>query len=149
MYYSNNCICNNKIIIIISLMLWGIIQIRLLSTCLIKTNFLLFIISSNKESIYRKLCVCVVLTCRLSDLGLETFKLSELFSSILIPGFFLLACILQLHYFHKPFMKITDLEHVTPLHRHEHTCIIPTDIYCTIISYESTHISCWLHQEKH
>uniref|UniRef100_A0A671QYS1 Piezo-type mechanosensitive ion channel component 1-like n=1 Tax=Sinocyclocheilus anshuiensis TaxID=1608454 RepID=A0A671QYS1_9TELE len=47
---------------------------------------------------------------QLTDMGLETFKLSELFSSILIPGFFLLACILQLHYFHKPFMKITDLE---------------------------------------
>ncbi|KAK3528144.1 hypothetical protein QTP86_023865, partial [Hemibagrus guttatus] len=56
---------------------------------------------------------------QLGDIGLETFKLSELFSSILIPGFFLLACILQLHYFHKSFMKITDLEHVTPLHRHD------------------------------
>ncbi|XP_067308143.1 LOW QUALITY PROTEIN: piezo-type mechanosensitive ion channel component 1 [Pseudorasbora parva] len=54
---------------------------------------------------------------QLADIGLETFKLSELFSSILIPGFFLLACILQLHYFHKPFMKITDLENVTPIHR--------------------------------
>uniref|UniRef100_A0A8C2E3E4 Piezo-type mechanosensitive ion channel component 1 n=1 Tax=Cyprinus carpio TaxID=7962 RepID=A0A8C2E3E4_CYPCA len=47
---------------------------------------------------------------QLADMGLETFKLSELFTSIVIPGFFLLACILQLHYFHKPFMKITDLE---------------------------------------
>uniref|UniRef100_A0A8B9GV46 Piezo-type mechanosensitive ion channel component 1 n=1 Tax=Astyanax mexicanus TaxID=7994 RepID=A0A8B9GV46_ASTMX len=56
---------------------------------------------------------------QLSDIGLETFKLSELFTSIMIPGFFLLACILQLHYFHKPFMKITDLEHVTPLHSSE------------------------------
>ncbi|KAG7473579.1 hypothetical protein MATL_G00097390 [Megalops atlanticus] len=54
---------------------------------------------------------------QLADIGLETFKLSELFSSILIPGFFLLACILQLHYFHRPFMKITDLEHVTPIHK--------------------------------
>ncbi|KAM6956642.1 piezo-type mechanosensitive ion channel component 1 [Aplochiton taeniatus] len=54
---------------------------------------------------------------QLADIGLERFKLSELFSSILIPGFFLLACILQLHYFHKPFMRTTDLEHVTPLHR--------------------------------
>ncbi|XP_030621028.1 piezo-type mechanosensitive ion channel component 1 [Chanos chanos] len=54
---------------------------------------------------------------QLADIGLETFTLSELFTSILIPGFFLLACILQLHYFHKPFMKITDLEHVTPIHR--------------------------------
>lgn len=38
--------------------------------------------------------------------------MSELFSSILIPGFFLLACILQLHYFHQPFMQLTDLEHI-------------------------------------
>ncbi|KAG7468581.1 hypothetical protein MATL_G00144490 [Megalops atlanticus] len=54
---------------------------------------------------------------QLADIGLETFKLSELFISILIPGFFLLACILQLHYFHRRFMKITDLEHVMPIHR--------------------------------
>ncbi|CAN9500176.1 unnamed protein product [Ophioblennius macclurei] len=54
---------------------------------------------------------------QLAALGLETFALSELFTSILIPGFFLLACILQLHYFHKPFMKITDLENVMPKRR--------------------------------
>uniref|UniRef100_A0A671WPN1 Piezo type mechanosensitive ion channel component 1 (Er blood group) n=1 Tax=Sparus aurata TaxID=8175 RepID=A0A671WPN1_SPAAU len=53
---------------------------------------------------------------QLAAIGLEMFALSELFTSILIPGFFLLACILQLHYFHKPFMRITDLEHVTPIH---------------------------------
>ncbi|XP_042289205.1 piezo-type mechanosensitive ion channel component 1 isoform X1 [Thunnus maccoyii] len=58
---------------------------------------------------------------QLAAIGLETFALSELFSSILIPGFFLLACILQLHYFHKPFMKITDLEHVTPIHRRKNS----------------------------
>ncbi|NWU94877.1 PIEZ1 protein, partial [Upupa epops] len=51
---------------------------------------------------------------QLSDLGLEQFSVSELFSSTLIPGFFLLACILQLHYFHRPFMHITDVEHVPP-----------------------------------
>lgn len=50
----------------------------------------------------------------MGDLGLEQFSVSELFSSILIPGFFLLACILQLHYFHRPFMQLTDLEHVPP-----------------------------------
>uniref|UniRef100_A0A3Q2Z556 Piezo type mechanosensitive ion channel component 1 (Er blood group) n=1 Tax=Hippocampus comes TaxID=109280 RepID=A0A3Q2Z556_HIPCM len=49
---------------------------------------------------------------QLAAIGLETFALSELFTSILIPGFFLLACILQLHYFHKPFMRITDPEHL-------------------------------------
>ncbi|XP_029962928.1 piezo-type mechanosensitive ion channel component 1 isoform X3 [Salarias fasciatus] len=54
---------------------------------------------------------------QLAAIGLETFALSELFTSILIPGFFLLACILQLHYFHKPFMKITDLDNVAPRRR--------------------------------
>ncbi|XP_010842296.1 PREDICTED: piezo-type mechanosensitive ion channel component 1 [Bison bison bison] len=48
---------------------------------------------------------------QLGDLGLEQFSVSELFSSILVPGFFLLACILQLHYFHRPFMQLTDPEH--------------------------------------
>lgn len=52
--------------------------------------------------------------CRVRDLGLEKFSVSKLFSSILMTGFFLLACILQLHYFHNPFMLITDLEHVRP-----------------------------------
>ncbi|KAG8437596.1 hypothetical protein GDO86_008344 [Hymenochirus boettgeri] len=46
---------------------------------------------------------------QLSDLGLEKFSVSELFTSIFIPGFFLLACILQLHYFHHPFLHVTDL----------------------------------------
>ncbi|XP_037126743.1 piezo-type mechanosensitive ion channel component 1 isoform X2 [Syngnathus acus] len=54
---------------------------------------------------------------QLTAIGLETFALSELFTSIMIPGFFLLACILQLHYFHKPFMRITDPEHVTLIPR--------------------------------
>ncbi|XP_059849053.1 piezo-type mechanosensitive ion channel component 1 isoform X2 [Hypanus sabinus] len=59
---------------------------------------------------------------QLGDIGLEKFGVSELFSSILIPAFFLLSCILQLHYFHRRFMQITDLEHVPtkgkgPLHR--------------------------------
>ncbi|XP_029781951.1 piezo-type mechanosensitive ion channel component 1 [Suricata suricatta] len=51
---------------------------------------------------------------QLGDLGLEQFSVSELFSSILVPGFFLLACILQLHYFHRPFMRLTDLGRAPP-----------------------------------
>ncbi|KAM9374073.1 piezo-type mechanosensitive ion channel component 1 [Phaethornis superciliosus] len=51
---------------------------------------------------------------QLGDLGLEQYSISELFSSTLTPGFFLLACILQLHYFHRPFMRITDMDHITP-----------------------------------
>ncbi|KAM3917927.1 piezo-type mechanosensitive ion channel component 1 [Leptodactylus fuscus] len=52
---------------------------------------------------------------QLSAMGLEQFSVSELFTSILIPGFFLLACILQLHYFHKPFMHITDIARASSL----------------------------------
>ncbi|KAJ7398927.1 Piezo-type mechanosensitive ion channel component 1 [Pitangus sulphuratus] len=48
---------------------------------------------------------------QLMDMGLEQFSVSELFYNILILGFFLLACILQLHYFHEAFMYITDLQH--------------------------------------
>ncbi|XP_038004523.1 piezo-type mechanosensitive ion channel component 1 isoform X2 [Motacilla alba alba] len=51
---------------------------------------------------------------QLSDMGLQQFSVSKLFSSILMMGFFLLACILQLHYFHEPFMLITDLQHIPP-----------------------------------
>lgn len=51
---------------------------------------------------------------QLSDMGLQQFSVSKLFSSILVMGFFLLACILQLHYFHEPFMRITDLQHIRP-----------------------------------
>lgn len=58
--------------------------------------------------------------------------MSELFSSILIPGFFLLACILQLHYFHQPFMQLTDLEHVPPpgacRPRWAHRCVCPLQV---------------------
>uniref|UniRef100_A0A8C7B469 Piezo type mechanosensitive ion channel component 1 (Er blood group) n=1 Tax=Neovison vison TaxID=452646 RepID=A0A8C7B469_NEOVI len=66
----------------------------------------------------------------LTDCLLYTsFSVSELFSSILVPGFFLLACILQLHCFHRPFMRLTDLERVPPpgrrLPRWAHRCAAP------------------------
>ncbi|XP_061486147.1 piezo-type mechanosensitive ion channel component 2-like [Rhineura floridana] len=50
---------------------------------------------------------------RLKDLGLERFSTMELFARILLPGTFLLACILQLHYFHDDFLKITDLTNIS------------------------------------
>nr|XP_020660013.1 piezo-type mechanosensitive ion channel component 2-like [Pogona vitticeps] len=50
---------------------------------------------------------------RLKDLGLERFSTMELFARILLPGAFLLACILQLHYFHEGFLMITDLANIS------------------------------------
>ncbi|KAJ6665749.1 hypothetical protein lerEdw1_002119 [Lerista edwardsae] len=48
----------------------------------------------------------------LKDVGLERFSTIELFARILLPGAFLLVCILQLHYFHQGFLKITDLTNI-------------------------------------
>ncbi|XP_030641114.1 piezo-type mechanosensitive ion channel component 2 [Chanos chanos] len=48
----------------------------------------------------------------LRDLGLEQFDTVELFARILLPAAFLLACILQLHYFNSDFLSLTDLENV-------------------------------------
>ncbi|XP_037629066.1 piezo-type mechanosensitive ion channel component 2 isoform X2 [Sebastes umbrosus] len=48
----------------------------------------------------------------LRDVGLERFNTVELFARILLPAAFLLACILQLHYFNSDFLTLTDLDNV-------------------------------------
>ncbi|XP_032897148.1 piezo-type mechanosensitive ion channel component 2-like [Amblyraja radiata] len=48
----------------------------------------------------------------LKDLGLEQYSTAELFANILLPSVFLLACILQLHYFHGHFLRLTDLSQI-------------------------------------
>ncbi|XP_027706364.1 piezo-type mechanosensitive ion channel component 2-like [Vombatus ursinus] len=50
----------------------------------------------------------------LRDIGLEQFDTVELFAKIMLPAAFLLACILQLHYFNEDFLKITSLNN-TPI----------------------------------
>ncbi|XP_070604891.1 piezo-type mechanosensitive ion channel component 2-like [Erythrolamprus reginae] len=50
---------------------------------------------------------------RLKDLGLEQFSTKELFTKIILPCAFLLVCIIQLHYFHKDFLNITDLTNIS------------------------------------
>ncbi|KAE8293253.1 Piezo-type mechanosensitive ion channel component 2 Protein FAM38B [Larimichthys crocea] len=46
------------------------------------------------------------------DLGLEQYDTVELFARIMLPAVFLLACILQLHYFNSDFLTLTDLDNV-------------------------------------
>ncbi|XP_034065209.1 piezo-type mechanosensitive ion channel component 2 [Gymnodraco acuticeps] len=48
----------------------------------------------------------------LRDIGLERYDTVELFARILLPAVFLLACILQLHYFNSDFLTLTDLDNV-------------------------------------
>ncbi|XP_069744148.1 piezo-type mechanosensitive ion channel component 2-like [Narcine bancroftii] len=50
----------------------------------------------------------------LKDLGLEQHDTTKLFAHILLPSTFLLTCILQLHYFHDHFLRLTDLKLVSP-----------------------------------
>uniref|UniRef100_A0A3Q3MXJ6 Uncharacterized protein n=1 Tax=Mastacembelus armatus TaxID=205130 RepID=A0A3Q3MXJ6_9TELE len=55
-------------------------------------------------------------THRLEDLGLEKFSVPVLFTRILIPAAFLLVCVIHLHYFHRPFLQLTDLKTVVDTH---------------------------------
>ncbi|XP_077481058.1 piezo-type mechanosensitive ion channel component 2-like [Stigmatopora argus] len=55
-------------------------------------------------------------TRRLEDLGLEKFSVPVLFTRIFIPTAFLLVCIVHLHYFHEPFLRLTDLKTVVDTH---------------------------------
>uniref|UniRef100_A0A8C7UAN9 Piezo-type mechanosensitive ion channel component n=1 Tax=Oncorhynchus mykiss TaxID=8022 RepID=A0A8C7UAN9_ONCMY len=48
----------------------------------------------------------------LRDLGLEQYDTVELFARILLPAAFLLACILQLHYFNQDFLELTKLDNI-------------------------------------
>nr|XP_049608911.1 piezo-type mechanosensitive ion channel component 2 isoform X1 [Syngnathus scovelli] len=48
----------------------------------------------------------------LRDLGLERYDTVELFARILLPAAFLLACILQLHYFNSDFLTLSDIDNV-------------------------------------
>uniref|UniRef100_A0A4W3J0I5 Piezo-type mechanosensitive ion channel component 2-like n=1 Tax=Callorhinchus milii TaxID=7868 RepID=A0A4W3J0I5_CALMI len=50
----------------------------------------------------------------LNDMGLEQYDTAELFTRILLPSAFLLACILQLHYFHEHFLSLTDFPAESP-----------------------------------
>lgn len=46
----------------------------------------------------------------LADLGLEKFDTATLFVKLLTPTSFLVVIILQLHYFQKPFLKLSDIK---------------------------------------
>nr|XP_057939289.1 piezo-type mechanosensitive ion channel component 2 [Doryrhamphus excisus] len=48
----------------------------------------------------------------LRDLGLERYDTVELFARILLPAAFLLACILQLHYFNSDFLTLSNIDNV-------------------------------------
>ncbi|XP_029978832.1 piezo-type mechanosensitive ion channel component 2-like isoform X2 [Sphaeramia orbicularis] len=64
---------------------------------------------------------------RLEDLGLEKFSVPVLFTRIFIPTAFLLVCIVHLHYFHEPFLQLTDLKTVVDTHNSTITRLVHAD----------------------
>ncbi|XP_054621092.1 piezo-type mechanosensitive ion channel component 2-like isoform X2 [Dunckerocampus dactyliophorus] len=66
-------------------------------------------------------------THRLEDLGLEKFSVPVLFTRIFIPTAFLLVCIVHLHYFHEPFLQLTDLKTVVDTHNSTITRLVHSE----------------------
>ncbi|XP_059183361.1 piezo-type mechanosensitive ion channel component 2-like [Centropristis striata] len=66
-------------------------------------------------------------THRLEDVGLEKFSVPVLFTRIFIPAAFLLVCIVHLHYFHQPFLQLTDLKTVVDTHNSTITRLVHSD----------------------
>ncbi|KAF7643979.1 hypothetical protein LDENG_00230120 [Lucifuga dentata] len=68
-----------------------------------------------------------VMAFRLEDLGLEKFSVPVLFTRIFILAAFLLLCIVHLHYFHEPFLHLTDLKTVVDTHNSTITRLVHTE----------------------
>ncbi|XP_060920541.1 piezo-type mechanosensitive ion channel component 2-like [Labrus mixtus] len=66
-------------------------------------------------------------THRLEDVGLEKFSVPVLFTKIFIPAAFLLVCIVHLHYFHEPFLLLTDLKTVVDTHNSTITRLVHSE----------------------
>ncbi|XP_077365083.1 piezo-type mechanosensitive ion channel component 2-like isoform X1 [Festucalex cinctus] len=66
-------------------------------------------------------------THRLEDLGLKKFSVPVLFTRIFIPTAFLLVCIVHLHYFHEPFLQLTDLKTVVDTHNSTITRLVHSE----------------------
>ncbi|KAK7929081.1 hypothetical protein WMY93_005476 [Mugilogobius chulae] len=64
---------------------------------------------------------------RLDDLGLEKFSVPVLFTRIFIPAAFLLVCVIHLHYFHEPFLQLTDLQTVVDTHNSTITRLVHSE----------------------
>uniref|UniRef100_A0AAV2LED3 Piezo-type mechanosensitive ion channel component n=1 Tax=Knipowitschia caucasica TaxID=637954 RepID=A0AAV2LED3_KNICA len=64
---------------------------------------------------------------RLGDLGLEKFSVPVLFTRIFIPAAFLLVCVIHLHYFHEPFLQLTDLQTVVDTHNSTITRLVHSE----------------------
>ncbi|XP_048509324.1 piezo-type mechanosensitive ion channel component isoform X2 [Athalia rosae] len=50
-----------------------------------------------------------------NDIGLEIYETKDLFVRLLTPTFFVIITVVQMHYFHQDFLKVTDIEKIRPV----------------------------------
>ncbi|XP_011063266.1 PREDICTED: piezo-type mechanosensitive ion channel component 1 isoform X2 [Acromyrmex echinatior] len=48
------------------------------------------------------------------DIGLEIYEIKDLFVRLLTPTFFVIITVLQIHYFHKDFLEVTNIDRLGP-----------------------------------
>ncbi|KAM0736630.1 Piezo-type mechanosensitive ion channel component 1 [Formica fusca] len=48
------------------------------------------------------------------DIGLEKYQIKDLFVRLLTPTFFVIITVLQIHYFHKDFLNVTNIDRLEP-----------------------------------
>ncbi|XP_018306931.1 piezo-type mechanosensitive ion channel component isoform X6 [Mycetomoellerius zeteki] len=48
------------------------------------------------------------------DIGLVTYEIKDLFVRLLTPTFFVIITVLQIHYFHKDFLEVTNIDRLGP-----------------------------------
>lgn len=51
-------------------------------------------------------------SCRQGDIGLEKYETTQLFVRLVTPTFFVIITAVQLHYFHKDFMEMSDPKNI-------------------------------------
>lgn len=49
---------------------------------------------------------------RQMDIGLEIYETKDLFVRLLTPTFFVIITVLQIHYFHKDFLEVTNIDRI-------------------------------------
>lgn len=63
------------------------------------------------------------------DIGLEIYEIKDLFVRLLTPTFFVIITVLQIHYFHKDFLNVTNIDRLGFVKAIYYIIIYNNDIY--------------------
>lgn len=71
----------------------------------------------------------IVLFFRQADIGLQKFHTKDLFVRLITPTFFVIITAIQMNYFHKDFLAISDIKSRYVNEIYLLVCILPHDYY--------------------